>query len=118
MRRFLLILVIISISQLGCESSLNSDNTNADEPTNASEVGDDTLTYSKVADLYNGAELYYGNYTIKIENDSISEIICSNLCSYPELSPDKKELRIFTLMSRTVLEHCISIMLKMIVKIF
>lgn len=91
-RKFLLILVIIIISLLGCENNLDSNNTNADEHTGAYEVADDTLTYSKVADLYNGSELYYGNYSIKIENDSISEIICSNLCSYPEFSPDKKRI--------------------------
>lgn len=88
-RRFLVILVIISISLLGCESSLNSNNTNADESTGASEANDDSLTYFKVADLNNGAQLYYGGRnTIQIENGSNNQILCSYLCSYPELSSD------------------------------
>lgn len=94
-RKFLIILIIISIPLLGCENSLNTSNTNTstNEPVGTDEVGNDTLTYSKVADLYNGADLYYGgNYTIQIEDGSNSKIICSYLCSYPELSPDKKRI--------------------------
>lgn len=94
-RKFLIILIIISISLLGCENSLNTSNTNTstNEPVGTDEVGNDTLTYSKVTDLYNGAELYYGGRnTIQIEDGNNSQILCSYLCSYPELSPNKKRI--------------------------